>query len=102
MVLGSGGSGRQIAAALATSLAEKQTEICVIDSLDDIEPDDGDVLICDDEYELNANKVIAYCGHPSLNIGALPECYTVLPDKQDNAFRGGSRGKGGKIKYTRK
>ena len=97
MVLGSCGSGRQIAAALALSLAAKQTEIVVIDSIDDIEPDDGDILICDDNEIIFKN---VYCGHPLANIGIDVYPTAIIPEV-DNTFRGGSRGKGGKIKYRR-
>ena len=97
MVLGSCGSGKQIAAALALSLAAKQTEVIVIDSLDDVEPGDGDVLICDDNEIIFKN---VYCGHPLANIGIDVYPALAIPDI-DNTFRGGSRGKGGKIKYRR-
>ncbi len=97
MVLGSCGTGKQVAAALAFSLAAKQTEVIVINSIDDVEPGDGDMLICD------KNEIIfrdVYCGHPLGNVGA--DVYpTVAIPKIDNSFRGGSRGKGGKIKYRR-
>lgn len=99
MVLGSCGSGKQIAAALTISLAAKQTEIVVIDSLDDINPDDGDVLICDDEPTPNRRQ-LAVLGF-SMSCLTAPPVHVDVP-YIDNSFRGGSRGKGGKVKYTRK
>ena len=99
LILGSCGSGKQIAAALALSLAAKQTEVIAIDSIDDIEPGDGDILICDD------NEIIfrdVYCGHPMGNIGAdIEPCTDDSYDDGKQHWRGGSRGKGGKIKYRR-
>ena len=55
-------------------------------------PDDGVV-----------NRKAGLCGHPLLNIGAtLQECKAPDICSDDNhSFRGGSRGKGGKIKYRR-
>ena len=102
MILGGWDSASRMAAALAISLSVKQSEIVTIDSLSDIELNDGDVLICDDEHELSTDKGIVYCGHPLLNIGInhFPESI-VTGLERDNTFRGGSRGKGGKIKYRR-
>jgi len=100
-VLGSIGMGRQMAAALAISLAAKQTEVVLIDSLNDLNPNDGDVLICDDDIETNS-KVMLFAGHPLANIGLNPFPEAVKPhDYKDTSFRGGSVGKGGKIKYRR-
>ena len=59
------------------------------------------VMSDDDIKESNEREVIAYCGHPSLNVGVMPECYDVSVPKIDNSFRGGSIGKGGKVKYRR-
>jgi hypothetical protein len=56
----------------------------------------------DDVKESNEREVTTYCGHPSLNVGAMPECYDLVSmPKIDNSFRGGSIGKGGKVKYRR-
>ncbi len=68
MVLGSCGSGKQIAAALAISLAAKQTEAVVIGSLYDVEPHDCDILICHDDIVLKP-EILVTCGHPLANIG---------------------------------
>ena len=57
--------------------------------------EDERVLICDDD------KAIAMCGHPLANIGIDPFPVAVQIPDRCNAFRGGSRGKGGKIKYKR-
>ena len=55
----------------------------------------------DDIDNKDESELIAYCGHPSLNVGVMPECYDVSTPKIDNSFRGGSIGKGGKVKYRR-
>lgn len=56
------------------------------------------IVICEDDTTL-------FCGHPLGNIGeAVAELVDIKPERCTN-FRGGSRGsrgKGGKIKYTRK
>ena len=62
------------------------------------------IIITDDDLEESKEterKVIAMCGHPLANIGI--DCFpteAIVP-KIDNSFRGGSVGKGGKIKYRR-
>jgi len=52
--------------------------------------------------DVSESKAIAMCGHPLGNLGLdfFPQEITI-PDR-DNSFRGGSRGKGGKIKYARR
>tara|TARA_R110000764_G_C10845879_1_gene364723 strand:+ start:239 stop:550 length:312 start_codon:yes stop_codon:yes gene_type:complete len=100
MVLGASGIGNQMATALALHLALKQVEIVTVESIEDTDPNDGDVLICDDN-DIVYNRHV-YCGHPLANIGesVFPQEIRIL--ERDNSFRGGSRGKGGKIKYARK
>ena len=99
LVLGDEGIGRQITAALAISLASKSVEIVNIKDMDEVEPNDGDILICDDDHDIIFKNV--YCGSPLGNIGAIPIDCSVGSFQQDNSFRGGSIGKGGKIKYRR-
>ena len=98
MVLGSCGSGKQIALALAQYSASKQVEIITIDSVDDIDPQDGDILICDDELTaLNKHVLSVSVTIPCLtSVSVSAEATT-----RDNSFRGGSIGKGGKVKYRR-
>ena len=92
-VLGSSSIALSVAATLVMN--KSFSEVVTVDSADDINPDDGDILICDDVIEV-------YCGHPLDNIGVNVVSETVDIPKIDNSFRGGSRGKGGKIKYARK
>ena len=54
------------------------------------------VEVC--EADVKAS-VSVFCGSPLPNIGVFPE-FIGIPEK-DKSFRGGSRGKGGKIKYKR-
>ena len=61
------------------------------------------IVLCDDdikESEETENKIIAMCGHPLANVGI-----DIYPEQAkeyiDNSFRGGSIGKGGKVKYRR-
>lgn len=60
------------------------------------------VVICEDDVKESKDSVIAMCGSPLHNIGidCFPQKIT-LP-KTNNSYRGGSRGKGGKIKYARR
>ena len=51
----------------------------------------------DDIDNKDESELIAYCGHPSLNVGVMPECYDVSTPKIDYLFRGGSISKGGKV-----
>ena len=89
-----GGISISTSAALIIALQARH-EVVVIDSVDDVNTDNSDILICEDD------ESILFCGHPELNIGSYPECYRVDIPQRDNTFRGGSRGKGGKIKYKR-
>ena len=62
------------------------------------------IVVSDDDVEKSKEterKVIAMCGHLFDNIGidCFPSEVTAL--KIDNSFRGGSIGKGGKVKYRR-
>ena len=100
MVLGSSSIGSQMATALALHLASKQVEIVTVESIEDIKPDDGDIIICEDGDIIYDR--LAYCGHPLANIGASVFPQEAIIPTRDNSFRGGSRGKGGKIKYARK
>tara|TARA_R110000823_G_scaffold295316_5_gene414416 strand:- start:877 stop:1143 length:267 start_codon:yes stop_codon:yes gene_type:complete len=81
-----GASGTELAQMKAV-MAKMGHEIIVV-SKDDIDNKDE-------------NELTAYCGHPSLNVGIMPEYYDISTPKIDNSFRGGSIGKGGKIKYRR-
>ena len=101
MVLGAISAGNQMATALALHLASKQVEIVTIESIEDVDPNDGDVLICDSHNDI-IYKSSGYCGHPLANIGESVFPQEVRVPERDNSFRGGSRGKGGKIKYARK
>tara|TARA_R110000737_G_scaffold312797_1_gene322250 strand:+ start:179 stop:490 length:312 start_codon:yes stop_codon:yes gene_type:complete len=100
MVLGASGIGNQMATALSLHLASKQVEIVAIESIEDVDPNDGDILICDGN-DIICNRRV-YCGHPLSNIGESLFPQEIRIPERDNSFRGGSRGKGGKIKYTRK
>ena len=100
MVLGASGIGNQMATALSLHLASKQVEIVAIKSIEDVDPNDGDILICDGNDIIYNRRV--YCGHPLANIGESVFPQEIRIPERDNSFRGGSRGKGGKIKYTRK
>jgi len=54
-----------------------------------------------EESKETERKVIAMCGHPLTNIGI--DCFPseAAAPKIDDSFRGGSIGKGGKVKYRR-
>ena len=57
------------------------------------------VVICEDDV-IDSNDIVLRCG------GSLPDIGDHLLDikdmqTNDNSFRGGSRGKSGKIKYQR-
>lgn len=68
-----------------------------------IEVSNGDITSSDCEA-LITGESIAMCGHPLANLGIkIPTAieYVCTP-KIDTNFRGGSRGKGGKIKYVRR
>jgi len=99
MVLGASSMGNQVATALALHLASKQVDIVTVDSLDDAEPNEGDILICDHAPTPNERQ-LAVLGLPISSL--LDVAGTVELPERDNSFRGGSRGKGGKIKYRRK
>ena len=50
-------------------------------------------------------QIILSVGMVALSVGAInqvPMSVGIYDMKPKNSFRGGSRGKGGKIKYTRK
>lgn len=100
MVLGASSIGNQMATVLALHLASKQVEIIAVKSLEDINPDDGDVLVCEDNDIIYER--LSFCGHPLANIGESVFPQEARIPERDNSFRGGSRGKGGKIKYARK
>jgi ketopantoate reductase len=89
-ILGSGSIG--LNAALIVALGSKY-EITVIDSVDDINPCNTDILICDDD----SIKLVQPINVPDIYMA----CAIDVPCR-DNSFRGGSRGKGGKIKYARR
>ena len=95
MVLGASGIGNQ----LSVALAHKQIEVVTIESLNDIEPNEGDVIICEDEPTPNQRQLAML----DLPMSCLTDvAATVDVPERDTSFRGGSRGKGGKIKYQRK
>lgn len=60
------------------------------------------VVVCEDDVKESKGKTIAMCGSPlaNIDINCFPQEIT-LP-KTDNSYRGGSRVKGGKIKYARR
>ena len=69
------------------------------------------VMICDDDITetdcealVTKESVQVFCGHPLANIGIeIPDAVDhINMPKRDNSFRGGSRGKSGKIKYARR
>ena len=102
MVLGASGIGSQMAAALSLHLASKKVDIVTVKSIKEIEPNGGDILICDSHNDIIYKRNV-YCGHPLANIGISPFPESIVTGlDRDNSFRGGSRGKGGKIKYARK
>ena len=72
-------------------------------SVDDskLDPEDDGVLIVDDDSE-NNKMLVVNCGHPLANVGVNLYPEAIEAPERDNSFRGGSRGKGGKIKYRRK
>ena len=48
------------------------------------------------------DEIVVMCGHPLANVGVEIECYTDKSyDDGTQHWRGGARGKGGKIKYAR-
>lgn len=53
------------------------------------------LTVCDD-------AIVVTCGHPDINIGVALNLFIDTVIDKDNSFRGGSRGKGGKIKYPRR
>lgn len=85
-ILGCGSIG--LSAALAATLGGKH-DIVLVDSVDDVSPSTADILICDDDIAYRAVSEMP-----------LLDCCVELPTI-DTSFRGGSRGKGGKIKYRR-
>lgn len=98
-VLGNISIGLAISATLAAHSSIK-CEVVTVDSIDDIDnPDDVDVLICDDFLD---NRVSLFCGHPLDNIGVNVFTEPVVVPCRDDSWRGGSIGKGGKVKYNRK
>lgn len=57
------------------------------------------VLVCDDDM-INGSELVAHSGNSLEDIGT--EVCPAKPERIiDNSFRGGSIGKGGKIKYRR-
>jgi len=62
----------------------------------DLSETSTDALTCDDD-----NIVYVMCGSPLGNVGVDVAIYRVDIPCRDNAFRGGSIGKGGKVKYRR-
>lgn len=54
-------------------------------------------LVCEDDI-IKQGKSMAVCGDPLEN---FPVEYKNKKFNADNSFRGGSRGKGGKIKYRK-
>lgn len=57
------------------------------------------VPVCDDDV-VKKSKSVVFSGNLLEDIGT--EVYPVKPERIiDNSFRGGSMGKGGKIKYRR-
>ena len=89
MKVGIIGAGGAELAQIKIAMAKMRCEVIVV-SDDDIE-----------EPSETERKVISMCGHPLANIGidCFPSEVTAL--KIDNSFRGGSIGKGGKVKYRR-
>ena len=92
MKIGIIGGDMQLKAALLLLIAKTEHDIVIVDSIDDINPDKQDILICDDE-------AIKYCA-PILVPELLTSCVVDVPCR-DNTFRGGTRKKGGKIGYRR-
>ena len=89
MKIGIVGAGGAELAQMKIAMAKMGYEVIVV-SDDDIE-----------EPSETERKVIAMCGHLFANIGidCFPSEATAL--KIDDSFRGGSIGKGGKVKYRR-
>ena len=58
------------------------------------------VVVCDDDFKRTDEML--FCGHPLINVGIFPKCFSISLANRNNSFRGGSRGKGGKTKYIRK
>ena len=89
MKIGIVGAGGAELAQMKIAMAKMGYEVIVV-SDDDIE-----------EPSETERKAIAMCGHPLADIGiyCFPSEATAL--KIDNSFRGGSIGKGGKVKYKR-
>lgn len=79
-----GASGAELAAVRA-ALAKMSHEV---------------IVICEDDVK-RSDDVVLSCGHPLANTGEHLLEYVDVPAK-DTSFRGGSRGKGGKIKYARR
>ena len=89
MKIGIIGAGWAELAQMKIAMAKMGHEVIVV-SADDVE-----------ESKETERKVIAMCGHPLANIGI--DCFpseATFP-KIDTSFRGGSIGKGGKVKYRR-
>ena len=74
-------------------------KIEIIKAIKEIETD-LDIEIVDIEL-FKDERIIVMCGHPLANVGIEIEAYRVDVPHIDNSFRGGSTGKGGKIKYRR-
>ena len=89
MKIGIIGAGWAELAQMKIAMAKMGHEVIVV-SADDVE-----------ESKETERKVIAMCGHPLANIGI--DCFPseATAPKIDNSFRGGSIGKGGKVKYKR-
>jgi len=73
-------------AAIKAAIKEVQTDL-------DIEIVDIDIF--------KDEEIIIMCGHPLENVGVEIPCYAGEKLYQDNSFRGGARGRKGKIKYRR-
>ena len=89
MKIGILGAGGAELAQMKIVMAKMGHEVIVV-SADDVETS-----------KETERKVIAMCGHSLANIGI--DCFPSkeTAPKIDNSFRGGSIGKGGKVKYKR-